>query len=229
MAGKTFEERFIAELTRLCDGADVAVLNNTLRENLGWQDKSFDKTRKALLDRGIIKAATGQGGKTKFSMVPTSKIGAKRTLRVFVSYCHADEDLTKSLVAHLKPLEHMGLVEIWSDRSIKPGDSIDDEIKKKLESADLILLLISIDFINSKYCYEIELTNAMNRHKAEVSRILPIILRACLWKHSPFGGLMALPKDGKAVTSWLVQDEPLAEVADEIRKLVVDQLAKQPV
>ena len=89
-----------------------------------------------------------------------------------------------------------------------------------------MLLLVSVDFINSKYCYDIELTKALERHSAKELQIVPVILRACLWHHSPFGGLLALPKDGKAVKTWPDQDEALTSIAASIHELALEILAR---
>jgi hypothetical protein len=222
----TFGERFVRELQRQSGNENGAVTNRALREALGWEDERFRNVREGLLRDGIVVASTGQGGKTRLSDPPKTANTAKKSLKVFVSYSHADEKLKDALLAHLKPLERLGLIQSWSDRMIKPGEIIDASIKEQLESSDLILLLVSVDFINSRYCYEIELQNALERHSKKKVHIVPIILRSCLWTHSPFGGLLALPKDGKAVASaaWSNIDEALAHVAEELLKLATDLL-----
>lgn len=223
----TFKDRFIRELQRQCDGNHIAISNKSLREALGWSDERFWQIRENLIKDRIVVASSGQGGKTKFVTLPTAPKVEKKSLKVFISYSHADERLKNALMAHLKPLEQKGLVESWSDRSIRPGDSIDEEIKQQLEAADIVLLLVSVDFINSKYCYDIELEHALERHRNDAVRIVPIILRDCLWNHSPFGGLslLALPKDAKAVTNWSTEDAALKNVAEELFKLATDLLS----
>lgn len=222
--GRTFEERFLAELERQSDPEHNPVRNSVLREQLGWQDGRFDKVRTALIKAGKIKAATGQGGKTGF-VTPPSKANTPRKLRAFVSYCHADEELKNEFIKHLHPLERLGLLEeSWNDRKIKPGDEFDKKISDKLDSSDLIFLLVSVDFINSKYCQDTELVRAIERHKEGKSRVIPIILRDCLWTHSSFGGLLALPKDGKAVRTYPDQDTAFKEVAEEVHELALKLL-----
>lgn len=223
--GRTFEERLLAELERQSDAVDNGVTTAKLREQLGWKEDSFNKTRASLIGQGLVKAAPGQGGKTKLVNPPKTSGSKKKALKAFVSYSHVDEALKNSLLAHLRPLERLGQIDSWSDRSIKAGDSIDDEIRTQLDSSDLILLLISVDFINSKYCYDVELARALERHRNKELRIVPIILRSCLWNHSPFGGLLALPKDGKAITSWSDQDEAMTNVVSSIHDLVAEILA----
>jgi hypothetical protein len=221
--GKTFEERFLAELERQSDAEHNPVKNSALREQLGWQDKSFDKVRAALIKAGKIKAAPGHGGKTRF-VAPPSKAVPPRKLKAFVSYSHADEGLKDALIKHLHPLQRLGLLESWNDRKIKPGDEFDKAISTELDRADLIFLLVSVDFINSKYCYDVELERAVERHKENKARVIPIILRDCLWEHSPFGGLLALPRDGKAVKTYLDQDAAFKEIAAAVHELALDLL-----
>lgn len=223
--GKTFEQRFLDELQRQCDGQDVAILNKTLRLQLGWQDETFDKVRAALINKELIKAAPGQGGKTRLVniLAEPKKIQA---LKVFVSYSHADENLKNNLVQHLKPLERLGLIQGWHDRMIKPGEEFGEVISNELEKSHIVLLLVSVDFINSKYCYEIELNRAIEMHQSGKSRVIPIILRNCLWHHSPFGGLNALPKDGEAVVSWKDRDEAFTSIAKAIHTVALDLIAK---
>jgi internalin A len=130
-------------------------------------------------------------------------------LRLFYSYSHKDEALRDELETHLKLLQRQGLIESWHDRRIAPGQEWKDEIDSNLERADIILLLISADFIASDYCYDIEMTRALELYNAKEAEVIPIILRDCSWHSAPFGKLQALPKDAKAVTNkdaWYSHD-----------------------
>ena len=147
---------------------------------------------------------------------------------VFFSYSHKDEVLRNELEAHLALLKHEGLVEAWHDRRIVAGDEFDDAIFGQLEAADVILLLVSSDFINSPYCYSREMTRAMERHAAGAARVIPVILRHCDWTRAPFGKLLAAPRDGKPVMSWPDRDEALADVARQVRQAVEATGATQP-
>lgn len=143
-------------------------------------------------------------------------------LNLFYSYSHEDEELRNKLEKQLKLLNREGYISEWHDRKILSGSEIDNEISDKLEQADIILLLISADFIASDYCYEIEMTRAMERHQANDAIVVPVILRTCEWHSAPFGKLSALPRDGKAITGpdWHSEDEAFTDVAKGIRKLV---------
>lgn len=151
----------------------------------------------------------------------------RKSLKVFVSYSHADEKLKDAVLKHLKPLERMKLITEWHDRKLLAGDEWGEEINQNLESADIILILVSIDFINSKYCYDIELDRALERHAAGQCRVVPVILRGCLWQHAPFSKLQALPRDGMPATTWEDLDLALANVAEGIRLVAEDILASR--
>jgi internalin A len=125
----------------------------------------------------------------------------KEVMRVVFSYSHKDEELRDQLETHLKLLQRQGVISTWHDRKIKPGDEWEGVIDENFQRADLILLLVSSDFVASDYCYEIEMRTALERHEKVEAKVVPIILRACQWRDALFGKLQALPKDGKPVMS----------------------------
>lgn len=110
------------------------------------------------------------------------------------SYSHVDEDLRNELEKHLMPLKRLGLIDTWHDRRIAAGTELHGEINRHFEDAEVILLLISPDFINSDYCYDIEVAHALERHAKGNARVVPVILKTCDWHDLPFGKLMATPK-----------------------------------
>ena len=148
------------------------------------------------------------------------EVQKKRKVKVFFSYAHADETYKNELNKHLSPLKRSEKIEAWNDEELLPGSSFNDEIKEKLEQSDIIILLISSDFINSDYCYEIEMQNAMTRAERDECYVVPVIVRACLWKETPLGNIIALPKDGKPVKTYEDMDEAYLEVTEGIEKIV---------
>jgi hypothetical protein len=136
---------------------------------------------------------------------------------IFISYSHADENYRAELEKHLTMLKKQGLVSIWHDRRIEAGDNFELKIEENLLSADLILLLVSSGFLASGYCYEIEMKKALARNEKGEARVIPVILRACDWKNSPFGMLLAAPKDGKPVNKHPDIDEAYLEIVEVIR------------
>jgi hypothetical protein len=140
--------------------------------------------------------------------------------RVFISYSHRDEQYRNELDKHLALLKRQGAVNIWSDHCIRPGEEFDPAIATALEASDLILLLISADFMHSDYCSTVEMTRAMERHQDGTAVVVPIILRPCDWHSAPFGRVKVLPTDGKEVAKWPSWDDAFLDIAQQLRALL---------
>ena len=109
-------------------------------------------------------------------------------------------------------LKRQGVIREWYDREITAGAEWKGQIDQHLNVAGVILLLISADFLASDYCYDVEMTRALERHGQDEARVIPVILREVEgWQRAPFGKLQSLPTDGKPVTSWNIRDEAFAE------------------
>jgi hypothetical protein len=117
-----------------------------------------------------------------------------KAIRVSFSYSHEDEVHRDELAKHLRQLEREGAIENWHDRKIEAGDDWKRTIDARLESADVILLLVSSDFLASEYCVDLELKRALERSEAGATIVIPVIVRACDWTHSSFAKLQALPR-----------------------------------
>jgi hypothetical protein len=150
----------------------------------------------------------------------TDTSSSPKPVEVFFSYSHKDEELRDELAIHLKMLQRQGIIQNWHDREISAGTEWAGKIDQKLNSARLILLLISPNFLGSDYCYDLEMTQAMKRHEAGDARVVPIILRPVDWNGAPFERLQALPKNAKPVTTWSNRDEAFLNIAQGIRKTV---------
>jgi len=147
-------------------------------------------------------------------------VASMRTIKIFYCYARKDKALRDELEKHLEILKHLGLITPWYDREIQPGVEWKREIDRHLNTADIVLLLISADFMHSTYCYGTEMRRALERHEAGEARVLPIILRPVDWKGTPISELQALPAEGKAITKWTNRDEAFEDVARGIRKVV---------
>jgi tetratricopeptide (TPR) repeat protein len=148
--------------------------------------------------------------------------------QLFYSYSHKDEKLLERLVAHLSALKRDGLISGWHDRKIGAGTEWKGAIDEHLKAADIILLLVSADFLASDYCYDIELKYAMERHHKGEARVIPVILQPCEWETAPFAKLQALPKGGKAATKWPNRNDAFVNVAAGIRKALKEMGAGGP-
>jgi TIR domain len=152
-------------------------------------------------------------------------------VKIFFCYAHQDEGMLNKLKSHLRPLQRGGLIEIWYDREISSGTEWEPEISQHLNTAQIILLLISRNFMNSDYCYSIEMKRAIERHERGEVCVIPVILRPVHWQVVPIDKLQALPKDAKPITDWTTQDHGLRNVTEGIfgviKQLNVNHPAKQ--
>ncbi|RJQ65147.1 MAG: toll/interleukin-1 receptor domain-containing protein [Desulfobacteraceae bacterium] len=139
-------------------------------------------------------------------------------VKLFFSYSHKDEDLRNELETHLALLRRQGIISSWHDRRIAAGGDIDKAISSELESAQIILLLVSAHFLASDYCYEKEMSRAIEKHTDGTAVVIPVILHPCDWHSSPFGHLKATPTDGKPVSMFANQHEAFSIVARDVRE-----------
>lgn len=146
-------------------------------------------------------------------------------VELFYSYAHEDETFRKKLEKHLSVLKNQGVIREWHDRKIVAGSDWEEQIDGHLNSSRIILLLVSSDFLASNYITSVEVTRAMERHEAGEARVVPVILRPCLWDGTPFAKLQGLPKDGKPVTEWSNRENAFSDIARGIRS-VVEELKK---
>jgi len=145
-------------------------------------------------------------------------------VEIFCSYTHEDEAWLRKLETHLSLLKQQSLVSLWYNRLIAPGTDWAKTINTHLETASVILLLVSADFFTSDYCYGIEMQRALEREAAGEAQVIPILVRPVDWKDAPFEHLQVLPTDAKPLTSWQDQDAALADVAAGIRRVIVEEL-----
>lgn len=147
----------------------------------------------------------------------------KLPLKVFISYSHKDEDWKNDLLAQFNNMETQGLINIWQDRMINPGDLWDASIKQALSESDLVLFLVSPGFMSSRYIWQDELPEAIERQKRGESKLVPIYVKPVEEQGSPFSPFQGLPRDhynGKFLSQLRDRDEGLYEVAKAIRKLI---------
>lgn len=142
--------------------------------------------------------------------------------KVFISYSHQDQAYLRELDKHLSNLKRQQIITSWYDGNISPGTDWKSQIKEQLRFAQIILLLVSADFMDSDFCYSIEMTEAIARHNANQARVIPIILRPTDWKGAPFAKLKFLPTDGKAITKWSTHDDAFEDIVQGIRAAIDD-------
>ncbi|MCI0331939.1 MAG: toll/interleukin-1 receptor domain-containing protein [Planctomycetes bacterium] len=139
-------------------------------------------------------------------------------ITVFFSYSHRDEAMRDELEVHLSMLQRQGIIETWHDRRIGAGNEFAGAISERLNTCDIILLLVSPYFLASDYCYDVEMVRAMERHKEGSARVIPVILEPCDWHEAPFGKLLAAPKDGKPISKFANMHDGFLDVTKAIRQ-----------
>ena len=145
---------------------------------------------------------------------------AQRSIELFYSYSQADEIVREELEKHLSHLVQQEQITTWHQQKILPGKNRVQEINAHLNTAQIILLLVSSDFLASDYCYRTEMKDALERHKTQHALVIPILLRPVDWQGTPFAELEVLPTNQKPVTSWSNQDEAFLDIVQGIRRAV---------
>ena len=156
---------------------------------------------------------------------PTMTATRPSCVQIFCSYSHKDSKYRAELEVFLASLRSQGMVSVWHDRLIKPGTDWAEQIDQNLDHANVILLLVSADFLASQYCMGIECSRALDRHKSEGVRLIPILIRECDLAGVPFAGLQWLPTGSKPVKKWSDRDSAWTDVAKGIREAVEDLVA----
>lgn len=144
----------------------------------------------------------------------------RQTIKLFYCYAREDKALRDKLQVHLSDLRRRYQLIDWYDREILPGENWEQAIDHHLSTADVILLLISPDFMNSDYCYGIEMQRALERHQAGTCSVIPILIRPIYWEEAPFRGIQMLPTDTKPITRWTDLDEAFYDVVKGISQVI---------
>lgn len=147
-----------------------------------------------------------------------------RPIEIFFSYAHEDGAFMDAVREHLINFQYEGKIEKWHDRMIPPGTEWRGEVDYRLRRSRIILLLVSVNFLKSRYIFHVEMKEALARHASGESRVIPIILAPCLWKRTALAELQVLPAEGKPITQWGDGVSAYADVAEGIMQ-VVDELS----
>jgi hypothetical protein len=154
---------------------------------------------------------------------------APQSVKIFCSYAHKDEPLREALDPHFALLRRQGVATFWSDKEIYAGDDWASQIDHNLRHAHIVLLLLSANFINSNYCFDVELRHAVERHHKREAVVIPVILQPCNWERVrvsceggefELGKVQALPVGARPVTKWRNRHEAFDNIADGVSKIV---------
>jgi O-acetyl-ADP-ribose deacetylase (regulator of RNase III) len=200
----------LLEKLRLLDGERQA-----LEVKLATRDGALSKNEKRTIDRRLDEIRGKQ-----IEVLSAVKIPAKDPVPVFISYSHDDERLRKKLGKHLSPLVRQGLISIWHDRMIRAGSNWEDDIDERLETARVVLLLVSSSFVDSGYCYGLEMKRALERRKRGEAEVIPVLLKPVSLRGLQLEKLQALPKDGRPATEWSNRDSAFVDITEGLRAVV---------
>ena len=146
-----------------------------------------------------------------------------KAVSVFYVYDEEDEALQKKLSTHLSLLRKQGWIAELVPEKILAGDEVSTSLNSYLDTAEIILLLVSANFIASDYCYGDAMKRALQRRAEKTARVIPIILKECDWQTAPFHELLPLPRDKRPVASAPNIDEVLKKIATELRSVIEQQ------
>jgi TIR domain len=145
---------------------------------------------------------------------------SRSPVRMFCSYSHEDEKLRKEFETALAPLQREGSLVSWTDHEIIAGEPWSRQILEALRSADIVVLLISPDFIASNYCYYEEMNEALRLADLGVLTVVAVLIRECLWEREPFAHFQMLPRGGSAIDSLKKRDPAWKAVVRGLEKTV---------
>jgi formylglycine-generating enzyme required for sulfatase activity len=146
-------------------------------------------------------------------------------VKVFISYSHEDKQFCDNIKKYLNQLAQCGhSIDVWADHEIKAGEDWDEAIEEKLRQADIILFLVSVNFITSRYIKDNELTVGYERREGGSAEIIPVLLSDCMWEKTGLAKFQALPIDpsnkrAKPIKTW-VEDE-----RDSVYNSIADAIA----
>lgn len=213
------------------DGVLVKEILKKLREiNKGWavdemvtaDGENFVKLDEILKNERskqyIFQYQDKQYELSQFKQYLTSRLPMKK---VFISYSKTDEHYRNELEKHLSVMKRNGTIASWHDRKLLPGEKWDGKIKQELKEADIILFLVSSDFLATDYIYDVELDLALKRDKDSNDNVIcvPIILRPCDWEDSPLGQFNS-PEKGIVISTSVDTDEALLKIVKKLKEIL---------
>lgn len=212
---QTFDDKGTKQVPRAHDGSTLEV---QVRAQLNALEPAAARRREKRVGQGILIAP------------PIGRV-YRGPLKVFVSYSHADEKARKKdVTAILKVLENERLIKIWDDRMLMAGDDWDNEIREKVRTADLIIFLVTREFIISNYIQSVEAGLALERAAAGEARIVGIVLRRCGWEQQPWARYLMLPsmhENRRAVQDWRPQAHAWDEIESRLRDITRKMLSRR--
>ncbi|HEY5462622.1 MAG TPA: toll/interleukin-1 receptor domain-containing protein [Hanamia sp.] len=148
-------------------------------------------------------------------------------MKAFISYSHNGSLMLEMFHKHLAQLKRDGTLTTWTDQQIPSGSKLDQSISSELSTSNLFIALLSPDYISSKYCYEKEFQKALEMLSEGKIIIIPIIIEVCDWLSTPFKEFKALPRDGKAISTWENKNTAFLDVIQNVRLLIAEPIVQK--
>ena len=104
--------------------------------------------------------------------------------KLFISYSSKNSEFIRRFETHLAVLKAAKHIEPWYDRMIEPGSKWDDTIRTEMEKSDIVIFLISPDFLATSYIMDIEVKKALDMEVKGICEIFPIELQPCSWNET---------------------------------------------
>ena len=142
---------------------------------------------------------------------------------VFISYSHKDEDWKDRMVSHLKVLQMEDILDVWEDRRIETGEDWYPEIQKAMDQASVAILMVTVNFLTSKFILGEEVPRLMKRRAEEGLRIFPVIVKPCAWKQVEWlARMQTRPQKSKTLSAGDEHqiDADLAAIAEEVATVI---------
>lgn len=197
--------------------AEIVIIDRDLPNRL-VVDKKYEQYFRPLLELKLT-APEPEAIMSTPDVIP-NEASPVRGYNVFISYSFKDEEYKRGLTSHFRGLIGTRAIKAWDGRAILPGEDWDQEIKKKLEEADVILFLISADFMDSDYINDVEIKNAIDRRDKQQVKIIPVIVRPCDFDNHPLNKYLAVPTHRKAISQWANKDEAYLDIVTHIKRIL---------
>jgi hypothetical protein len=149
-------------------------------------------------------------------------VPSQQPVEVSILFSDADKKFLNRLEKSLTVLVRQRIIKVRHRYDIEAGKEAAREVSRLTNTAGIILLLVSSDFLASNHCYSADLGRALERHESGETRLIPVILRPCDWEGAPFDGLPTLPDNARPVTTWNIQDEAFSSIVKSLRSLILE-------
>ena len=139
-------------------------------------------------------------------------------IQLFVSYAHEDQSYLDQLILQLDDLKND--IDVWCDRYINAGHTWDPMIKGKLDAAEIVVFLISEDFLNSSYIKEVEIARVLER---STCKIINVLAKPSAFAQVPeLSRYQALPPPGQEIAAQANTAMAWLQVKSGIQKVIAD-------